>query len=120
MTTAALLPGRQKIAERATLYNAVGSFQMTIPTGAVAGIAAGDFTNAGQLFNFRRDSETRNAYVHYLGAKFITTTAFTTAQEVGCGLVLASAFTVDGTNGTAVDCGSTVVATGKVRETLAK
>ncbi len=114
------MTGRQKISERCALYNAVGSYQMDIPTGLGTLIAAGDFTNAGQLFVFRWDSAVRNAYVHYIGARFLCTTAFDTDQEVGCKLVLASSFTVDGTNGTAVDCGSTVVATGRVRETMAK
>lgn len=112
--------GRDVILSKTASYKPSGSFQMVVPTGAVTTIAAGDFTNAGQLFNFRWDSATKNAYVHYIGAKFILTTAYTTAQETACHLVLASAFTVDGTNGTAVDCGSTVAATGKLRETFAK
>jgi hypothetical protein len=105
--------------DRTASYLPQGSFQMDIPTGAVTVIAAGTAT-AGQLFVFRWDHATVKAYVRYIGAKFILTTAYTTAQETACELFLASAFTVDGTNGTAVDCGSTVTGTGKLRKNMAK
>ena len=113
------LTGRQKILQRTAYYNPVGSFQMSVPTGAVTIIAAGT-ASAGHLFYFRWDSATLNAYVHYIGAKFILTTAYTTAQETAVDLYLCSAFTVDGTDGTAVDAGSTVTGTGKLRKTFAK
>jgi len=114
------MKGFEPILARTSNYTPVGSFQMCIPTGLATTIAAGDFTNAGQLFNFRWDSATLNAYVRYIGARFVTTTAFGAAQVVGCGLALASAFTVNGSNGTAVDCGTTKAATGKLRNVFAK
>ena len=83
-------------------------------------IIAARTATAGQLFVYRWASTALIAYVHRILAKFTLTTAYTTPQETGCDLILASSFTVDGTNGTAVDCGSTVAATGKKREIFAK
>lgn len=94
-------------------YNLTGSYIVAAPTGAVTTIAAATST-AGQLFNFRNPSSTVKCFVKYIGAKFILTTAYTTAQETGCDLILAHSFSVNGTNGTAVDVGSTVANTGKL------
>ena len=49
-----------------------------------------------------------------VAAKFMLTTAYGTAQETGCDLILAHSFTVNGTNGTAIDVGSTVADTGNL------
>lgn len=111
--------GYDKILQRNAVYEPAGSFRMGVSTGAVTLIAAATAT-AGQIFALRWSSSTKNMYLRYFGARFITTTAFNAAQEVGCDLIVASAFSVNATDGTAVDCGSTTAATGKVRETLAK
>lgn len=98
-------------------YDCRGSFRLVCSTGAVTTIAAGTAT-AGQLFNFRWPAAgtvgSVNAYIKYVGAKFTLTTGYGTAQETGCDLILAHAFTVNGTNGTAIDVGSTVTDTGKL------
>src|SRR4030065_637361 len=111
--------GHDDIIRRNGVYRPVGSFAAQLSTGAVTGIAAAT-APPGPLPPLRWSSASRNMYLRYLGARFITTTAFGTAQEVGCDLILASAFTVNGTNGTAVDLGSTTAATGTLRETVAQ
>lgn len=91
----------------------LGSYRLVVSTGAVTTIAARTAT-AGQLLNFRRESSASTLVaVKYVGAKFTLTTAYGTAQETGCDLIVARSFTVSGTNGTAVDLGSTVANTGK-------
>lgn len=94
-------------------YDMSGSYRLVCSSAAVTTIAARTAT-AGQLFNFRNPSTTHKCFVKYIGARFILTTAYGTAQETGCDLILAHAFTVNGTNGTAVDVGSTVANTGKL------
>lgn len=95
-------------------YSVTGSYRLVCSSGAVTTIAARTAT-AGQLFNFRFPAASpAKAFVKYIGARFILTTAYGTAQETGCDLILAHSFTVNGTNGTAVDVGSTVANTGKL------
>lgn len=95
-------------------YELRGSYRMTVSTGAVTLIAARTAT-AGFLFAFRWPDATRNCYLRYLGAKFVLTTAYTTAQETGCDLIVARAFTANTTGATAVDAGQTVTSTGEYR-----
>lgn len=94
-------------------YAFSGSYRLVCSTGAVTVLAAATAT-AGQLFNFRNPSATVKCFIRYVGAKFILTTAYGTAQETGIDMILAHSFTVNGTNGTAIDVGSTVAATGKL------
>ena len=95
-------------------YSVTGSYRLACSTGAVTVIAARTAT-AGQLLNFRFPAASPNkAFIKYVGARFVLTTAYTTAQETGCDMILAHSFTVNGTNGTAVDVGSTVANTGKL------
>lgn len=94
-------------------YNVRGSYRLVCSTGAVTTIAARTAT-AGQLLNFRNPSSTTTLFVKYVGARFTLTTAYTTAQETGCDLIVGRTFTVNGTNGTAVDVGSTVADTGNL------
>ncbi|MBP9863252.1 MAG: hypothetical protein KBD62_35230 [Kofleriaceae bacterium] len=95
-------------------YSVTGSYRLTCSSGAVTTIAARTAT-AGQLLNFRFPvASPAKAFIKYIGARFILTTAYGTAQETGCDLILAHAFTVNGTDGTAVDVGSTVANTGKL------
>lgn len=92
----------------------LGSYRFTVPTGSVTLIAARTAT-AGQLLNFRRSSSAATLVsVKFVGARFMLTTAYTTAQETGCDLTVARLFTVSGTDGTAIDLGSTVANTGKL------
>ena len=92
-------------------YDLLGSHRLEVSTGAVTVIAARTAT-AGQLLSWRwPGAATSRCYIKYIGARFIATTAYTTAQETGCDLILARSFTVNGTNGTAVDVGSTVADT---------
>lgn len=95
-------------------YDIRGSYRFEASTGAVTLIAARTAT-AGQLLNFRWPSTTTAvALVKYVGARFILTTAYTTAQETGCDLIAARVWTASGTGGTAVDVGSTVANTGNL------
>lgn len=95
-------------------YSVRGSYRLVATTGAVTTIAARTAT-AGQLFTVRYPTAATAAhmYLRYLGARFTLTTAYGTAQETGCDLILARSYTVNGTNGTAVDLGSTVTTTNK-------
>ena len=90
-----------------------GTYQMTVSTGAVTLIAART-TTAGQLFTFRwGDTTGLHAYIRYVGAKFIATTAHSTAQETGCDLIIARAYTATCTGGTAIDVGGTIPDSGQ-------
>lgn len=103
-------------AANAGRYLSRGAYRAAAPTGAVTVLAAAT-ASAGQLLNFRNPSATLSCFIKRIGARFTLTTAYTTAQETGCDLILAHAFTVNGTGGTAVDVGSTVAHTGKLAST---
>jgi hypothetical protein len=90
-------------------YDVRGSYRLACATGAVTTIAA-----AGALLTLRWPSATHLMFLKRLLAKFTLTTAYGTAQETGCDLMLARAYSVNGTNGTAVDAGSTVTTTNKL------
>ena len=79
-------------------------------SGLVTGVAA-----AGPLFSFRNISA-NPVIVRRVGAGFITTTAFSTAQIVDFWLVVARAFTVSDSGGTAI---SITGSNGKHRTSLA-
>lgn len=95
-------------------YNIRGTYRMCVPTGAVTTIAAGTST-AGHLFAFRwGNTAGHHAYIRFIGARFILTTAYGAAQETGCDLVVARGYTASHTAQTAVDTGGTVADTGKL------
>jgi hypothetical protein len=94
-------------------YTLRGSYRLVASTGAVTVVAARTAT-AGHLLSWRWSSSTASCFVRYIGAKFTLTTAYTTAQETGCDLILARPYTVNHTGATAVDLGSTVTGTGKL------
>lgn len=96
-------------------YTLLGSFRLVVSTGAVTTIAARTAT-AGQLLAWRYPTAATagHMYLRYLGARFTLTTAYGTAQETGCDFILARSYTVNGTDGTAVDVGSTVTTTNKL------
>ena len=92
----------------------LGSYRISASTGAVTLIAARTAT-AGQLLNIRRSSSATTLFsVKHVSAKFMLTTAYTAAQETGCDLIVARSFSASGTDGTAIDLGSTVANTGKL------
>lgn len=95
-------------------YALRGSYRLAVSSGAVTIIAART-ASAGQLFAFRWSSSSAvRCFLKYVGAKFTLATAYTTAQETGCDMILARAFTASASGGTAVDTGSTVAGTGKL------
>lgn len=94
-------------------YSVHTSWQLDTHTGLVTTVATRTAT-LGQLFVLRWPSSTHSLYVKYIGARFTCTTAYGTAQRTGCELILAHSFTVNATDGTAVDMGSTVAHTNKL------
>jgi hypothetical protein len=91
-----------------------GSYRLVASTGAVTTIAARTAT-AGFLFTMRNPTSSAAAlYVKRVGARFIATTAYGTAQETGVDMILARSYTASATGGTAVDVGSTVANTGNL------
>lgn len=105
---------RQRHPELEGRYAIRGQYQMTVSSGAVTTIAARTAT-AGHLFSFRwGDTTGFHAYVRSVTARFILTTAYGTAQETGCDLIMARSYTASHTGGTAIDVGGTVTNTGKL------
>lgn len=94
-------------------YASRGSYRLVCSTGAVTTIAARTAT-AGYLLTMRNPSTTTAVYLKRVGARFIATTAYGTAQETGADLILARSYSVNATDGTAVDVGSTVANTGNL------
>ncbi len=95
-------------------YTLRGSYKLVCSSGAVTTVAARTAT-AGHIFSFRWASSTANrCFLRYVGAKFTLTTAYGTAQETGCDMILARSYTASHTGATAVDVGSTVANTGKL------
>lgn len=99
-------------------YALRGSYRLVCSTGAVTTIAARTAT-AGQLLTMRNPSTTTALYLKRVAARFFCSTAYGTAQETGADLILARTYTVNGTNGTAVDVGSSVANTGSLQAAFA-
>jgi hypothetical protein len=96
-------------------YDLRGSYRLVASTGAVTTIAART-ASAGHLFAFRWSPSsltTYNAYIRRIAARFILTTAYGTAQETGCDLMVARSYSASHTGATAIDLGSTVTNTNK-------
>jgi hypothetical protein len=93
-------------------YALRGVYRLSASSGAVTTIAAATAT-AGHLFAFRWTDTTLKAYIRYIGARFILTTAYSAAQETGCDLIMARAYSASHTSGTAIDTGGTVTGSGK-------
>jgi hypothetical protein len=74
----------------------LGWHSVGVPTGAVTGLATG-----AAIFSFRNLSA-NPILVRRVGVGFVTTTAFTAAQLVSFGLVVARNFTASDSGGTAV------------------
>jgi hypothetical protein len=98
-------------------YALQGRRKVVIPTGLVTLIAA-KTTTAGEIFTLRWPSSAASLYLRRLRVRYRMTTAMTVAaQEMGAGLWLAHAYTVNGTNGTAIDLGTTIADTGEFLST---
>lgn len=89
-------------------YDISGSFRRGVRSGKVTTLAAD-----GIIFTLRWPSSTHKMLLKYVGARFTTAVAYGTAQETGCYLQIARSYTVNGTNGTALDFGSTLTGAGK-------
>lgn len=79
----------------------VASRRLAITTGAVTTVAAATAT-AGQLLSVRWTDPSKMLRLRSIEVEFLLTTAFGGAQEVGCDIVLARAFTINPSGGTAV------------------
>src|ERR1051325_9346789 len=104
-----------KVIRNATLhgdYALRGVYRLSASSGAVTTIAAATAT-AGHLFAFRWTDTTLKAYIHYIRARFILTSAYRAAQEAGCDLIMARTYSASPTSGTAIDTGGTVTGSGK-------
>jgi hypothetical protein len=111
-TTNIIRPTRSDMAGN---YELRGSYRLVASTGAITTVAARTST-AGHIFSFRwapASLTTYNAYIRYVGARFVLTTAYSTDQETGVDLIVARAYTASHTGATAIDLGSTVTNTNK-------
>lgn len=102
--------------ERVAPYDLRGRYRADFATAATTVVAART-TTAGFLSQFRWDptDTTVKAYVRYVGARFVLTTAFGAAQQVGCDLIVGRSATVACTGGSALDLGGTITGSGKRR-----
>lgn len=92
-----------------------GEFRASITGSALTTIAAGT-TTAGHVFAARWSSTTgKKCLIRYLAAEFTLTTAFGAAQSMGLDAIVARAYTASHTGGTAIDMGSTLTNSGKLR-----
>lgn len=96
-------------------YQLRGRYQNTVVSGLITTIAAHTAT-AGHLFVWRWDDATVDnlrGFVRYVGARFVCTTAYGTAQETALRMTVARGYTASHSGGTAIDVGGTVTGTGK-------
>lgn len=91
-----------------------GEFRLCAPSGASTVVAAGT-TTAGHIFAMRWTETTKKAIIRYVKADFILTTAFGAAQSMGVDLIAARSYSASHTGGTAIDAGSTITGSGKLR-----
>jgi hypothetical protein len=102
--------------ERVAPYELRGRYRADIATAGTTVVAART-TTAGFLAQFRWDptDTTIKAYVRYVGARFLLTTAYGAAQQTGCDLIVGRSATVACTGGSALDLGGTLTGSGKRR-----
>lgn len=91
-----------------------GEFRLAVPSGALTAVAAGT-TTTGHVFSLRNPDATKKLQLRYLAVDFCLTTAFTAAQNMGFDAIVARSYTVAHTGGTAIDLGSTLPNSGKLR-----
>jgi hypothetical protein len=105
---------RRRHPELESRYNPRGTYRMNVSTGSVT-LASARTTTAGHLFAWRWAATTgEHCYIRKISARFTLTTAYTTAQETGCDLIVARSYTASHTGGTSVDTGSTLAGSGKL------
>lgn len=92
----------------------VGEYRLAVPSGALTVIAAAT-TTAGFVFTMRNPSTTKRINLRYLAVDFNLTTAFGAGQGMGFDAIRATTYTASCTGGTAVDVGSTLTNSNKVR-----
>lgn len=91
-----------------------GEYRLAVQSGLVT-VAAAATTTAGHMFVMRNPSTTKSVIIRYLSAQFGTTTAMTNQQTMGYDVIVARSFTASYTGGTAIDMGSTLTNSCKVR-----
>lgn len=107
-------------AERCAGYKLRGRYRSDFATAGTTVVAART-TTAGFLASFRWDPSAANlllasqAYIRYVGARFVLTTAYGTAQQTGCDLIVGRSATAACTGGSALDLGGTITGSGKRR-----
>ena len=91
-----------------------GEFRLGLTSGLVT-VAAAATATAGHMFAMRNPSTTTKINLRYLAGSFITSTGFGALQPMGYDLIVGRTWTAAYTGGTAIDVGSTVTTTNKVR-----
>ncbi len=109
------MPNRQRALESeggSTLY---GEYKLACMSGLVT-VAAAATSTAGHMFVMRNPTASaKKMNLRYLKASFATTTAMTNQQPMGYDLFVGRTCTVNHSGGTAVDMGSTITTTNKIR-----
>lgn len=92
-----------------------GEFRGSFTSGALTTVAAAT-TTAGFVFTMRNPTSSGKVVaLRYLAVDFVNTTAFGAAQNMGYDVIAARSYTASATGGTAIDMGSTLTNSGKVR-----
>lgn len=91
-----------------------GERRMAVVSGALTTVAAGT-TTAGHVFACRNPDTTKKVLLRYLAVDFNLTTAFGAAQSMGFDVIGATGYTASHTGGTAIDVGSTLANSQKIR-----
>lgn len=92
-----------------------GEYRMAAASGALTTVAAAT-TIAGFVFTMRNPTASGKVVaLRYLAIDFCNTTAFGAAQNMGYDVIAARAYTASATGGTAIDMGSTLSNSAKVR-----
>jgi len=91
-----------------------GERRLSVVSGALTTVAAGT-TTAGHLFSFRNPDTAKKVLLRYLAVDFNLTTAFTGAQAMGLDVISATGYTASHSGGTAIDVGSTLANSQKIR-----
>lgn len=91
-----------------------GEFRGSYTSGALTLVAAAT-TTAGFVFTMRNPDTAKVVALRFLSVDFNLTTAFTGAQAMGFDAIVARSYSASATGGTAIDMGSTLANSGKVR-----
>jgi hypothetical protein len=91
-----------------------GERRLAVASGALTTVAAAT-TTAGHVFSFRNPDTAKKVLLRYLAVDFNLTTAFGAAQAMGFDVIAATGYTASHTGGTAIDVGSTLANSQKIR-----